>query len=552
MGSNWKTMIDAVFLCDVNWKIEIIRQCRDTFPIQEEAVLTDLVVEKDKLPMENEGHYAMELTLLDQKETMPVVIDCFKEGHLVIFARITDAQSFIEWNNQYQNHLEWARNHFFGLYHNEYYLIQKMNNQLVDAQRRLTRSNQQLESALDENRKITEQLEHARLFAEQASRSKTRFLANMSHDIRTPMNAIVGMSELMQHHLDDPEILQNYLLKLRSSSHYLLDLLNDILDLTKIENGAMELNSEPMNVAQQIRQIVTIIRPQITEKKQHLSVKSDCKETLGVQGDPIRLRQVLMNLFSNAVKYTPVGGMIHFAVHETQRDDEICSYQFVIEDNGIGMTKEFTEHVFDAFARAESSVKGIQGTGLGMAITKKILEAMGGSVRVESVLGKGSRFTVDVSFPICACQDAVMETDNTASATQTEQFPDLTGMRFLCAEDNVLNAEILTAILEMQGASCTIYENGALLVEAFQKVTPGEYDAILLDVQMPVMDGYETAKQIRSGKNPFGQSIPIIAMTANAFSEDVQRCLDAGMDAHIAKPIELEQIKRTLALVLEK
>ncbi len=543
-------MIYAVFLCDTKWKIIRIRLCREELCLSEQDYLTDLVAESEKLKDHTEEHYSLELTFSGPKLTIPAVIDSFKEGNLVILAQVRDDREFLELNNAYTRHLEWAKNHLLGLYHDEYFMIQQMNNQLVDAQRRLTRSNRQLECALKENKEINEQLEKARIFAERANVSKTRFLANMSHDIRTPMNAIVGLTELMQHYYDDPETLKNYISKLRSSSRYLLDLINDILDLSKIENGSVELKMEPMDIGTQIEQVVTIIRPQVNQKKQMLSVESDCTEFGYLMGDAVRFRQILMNLFSNSIKYTPEGGKIHFSIHKMEEDENRQTYQFVIEDSGIGMSPEFAEHIFDPFTRAESVVGEIQGTGLGMAITKSIVNAMGGTIRVESTLGKGSCFYVDLSFEICQDEKA-SETEKTVlTDVQTEETVNLKGMRLLCAEDNELNAEILTAMLNLEGAECTVYENGKLLADAFEQIQPGEYDAILMDIQMPVMNGYEAAKKIRNSRNPLGKKIPIIAMTANAFAEDVQRCMEAGMDAHIAKPVNVTTLKNTMHRVI--
>ncbi len=539
-------MIYAVFLCDTKWKISRIRQSSGQIALYEGAVLTDLVLESEALQNNTESHYSLELTFSKQQLKIPAVIDCFKEGNLVILAQVTCDSEFLELNNAYAQHLDWAKNHLLGLYHNEYFMIQQMNNQLVNAQRRLTRSNRQLEYALKENKEINEKLEEARTLAEKASLSKTRFLSNMSHDIRTPMNAIVGLTELMQHHLEEPETLKNYISKLRSSSHYLLDLINDILDLSKIENGFMELKVEPMDVGEQIDQVVMIIRPRVSQKKQTLSVQKECSDFGRLLGDPVRFRQILMNLFSNAVKYTPEGGTIRFTVRETKRMPNGRGYQFVIEDSGIGMTPEFIEHIFDPFARADSDVKGIQGTGLGMAITKSIVDAMAGTIHVESTPGKGSRFCVEIFFENCQESDRQDRAEGSYIQDEESSEISLKGMRFLCAEDNRLNAEILSSMLELEGAECTIYENGQLLADAFEKIKPGEYAAILMDVQMPVMNGYEATRQIRNSRNPLGKRMPIIAMTANAFSEDVQRCLDAGMDAHIAKPIDMTILKKIM------
>ena len=284
------------------------------------------------------------------------------------------------------------------------------------------------------------------------------------------------------------------------------------------------------------------MRPQINEKNQKLSVQCDCKEFGTVLGDPIRFRQILMNIFSNAVKYTSEGGQICFTIHEMEKTDRETTYEFIVEDTGIGMSPEYMAHIFEPFSRSESEVKEIQGTGLGMAITKSLTDAMGGNIRVDSTLGKGSRFCIEIPFAVSAAETC----RETPQDTGKDNITSLQGMRFLCAEDNALNAEILTAMMEMEGAECVIYENGKLLADAFEAVKPGEYDAILTDVQMPVMDGYEAARAIRNSKNPLGREIPVIAMTANAFAEDVQRCLDAGMNAHIAKPVDFDKLKEIL------
>lgn len=538
-------MIYAVFLCDKQWKITNIRQCNFDFKLKEGEYLTDIVSDCERLDEAGEKQYLLELTFHDVGQTIPALIDSYKEGNLVVLAHINNNQEFMEFGRLYPKYREWAKDHLLGLFHNEYYLIQQMNNQLVDAQRKLMRSNRNLEHALKENKEINQKLDEARMLAERANHSKTSFLANMSHDIRTPMNAIVGLTELMQHNLDKPELLENYITKLRSSSQYLLDLINDILDLSKIENGSMELKIEPMDVGTQIEQIVTIIRPQLNKKKLNLTVDGEDAQYGYLLGDPVRFRQILMNVFSNAIKYTPEGGDIHLGIHETISNKQRV-YRFVIEDNGMGMSQEFMEHIFDPFSRAETSVREIQGTGLGMAITKNIVDALGGSIQVSSKLGAGSRFEIVLPFEICHDTDTAERSAHMQTNDDKDETFSLSGMHFLCAEDNDLNAEILSCMLEMQGAECDICENGKLLVEAFELATPGQYDAILMDIQMPVMDGYEATRQIRQSTNPLGKTIPIIAMTANAFSEDIRKCLDAGMNAHIAKPVDFDKLKATI------
>ena len=535
-------MIYAVFLCDKQWKIKKVRQCCPELTVTEGEFLTDLVLEKNRLTQETAEQCILELTLPACREPLSAVIHSYKEAILVVLARIGSNADFAAFGAVYPSYQEWAKDCIFGLFHNEYYMIQKINNQLVDAKRQLTRSNRRLEYALKENREINEKLEQARILAERANQSKTKFLANMSHDIRTPMNAIVGLTELMQYHLNEPEILRKYLVKLRSSGGYLLDLINDILDLSKIESGSIELRMEPMNIGEQIKQVVIIMRPQMDDKKQKLTVQRDCEEFGTVQGDPVRFRQILMNLFSNAIKYTPEGGEIGLSIRETAGSDREKRYEFQIRDTGIGMTPEFLKHIFDPFARAESDVKEIQGTGLGMAITKSLVDAMGGTIQVNSTLGKGSCFTITLPFEVCT--EAKEKPADSADGREI----DLRGMKFLCAEDNALNAEILSSMLELEGASCTVYENGKALTDAFASVKPGDYDVILMDVQMPVMNGYEATRAIRIGENPLGREIPIIAMTANAFAEDIQRCLDAGMNAHIAKPVDFDKLKEICAI----
>ncbi len=539
-------MIYAVFLCDKQWKIKKVRQCCPELVLEEGEFLTDLISEEGELAQEKTEQSTLELTFIKQNLTVPAIFQFHKEAILVVLANVENNQEFLEFNKEYPIYQEWAKDCIFGLFHDEYYMIQQMNNQLVDAKRRLTRSNKRLEAALKENKEINKQLEEARALAEKASLSKSRFLANMSHDIRTPMNAIVGLAELMQYHIENPEILKTYLTKLQSSSQYLLDLINDILDLSKIENGSLELRPEPMNLSEQVEQIITIIRSRINERKQSLSVHCDYGEFDRVLGDAVRFRQILMNLFSNAVKYTPEGGCICFKLRELKRNDREKTYEFIVEDDGIGMTPEFVKHIFDPFTRAEAEVKGIQGTGLGMAITKSLIDAMGGTIRVNSTLGKGSQFCIEIPFEICTDGKNTELVKEIQTDTLEARFVTLDGVRFLCAEDNELNAEILISMMELEGAECTVYENGKLLVDAFENVKAEEYDAILMDVQMPVMNGYEATKAIRNSKNPLGKDIPIIAMTANAFSEDVQRCLDCGMDAHIAKPIDFDKLKDVL------
>ena len=380
--------------------------------------------------------------------------------------------------------------------------------------------------------------------AEKASKAKTDFLSNMSHDIRTPMNAIIGITTLMKNELHQPEKLAEHLGKLETSGRLLLGIINDILDMSRIESGKTTLNIEKTNLPHQIGQLDSIIRQQASQRRQTFTVETHMQHE-NVLADPNRLNQVLMNILSNAVKYTPQGGHIRLAVDELTHTEHYAKYCFVVQDDGIGMSAAYQKTLFDPFTREEKSgTNRVQGTGLGMAITKSIVDLMGGTIHVESAPGKGSRFEVVLEFPIDAEADKVQTAP--ALPEEAEAVSPLSGMNFLCAEDNAINAEILELLLETKGARCTICSNGQEIVDAFASVRPGEYDMILMDVQMPVMDGLEATRRIRSGENPLGRTIPILAMTANAFLEDMQKSRDAGMDEHLSKPVDINALEQTV------
>ena len=387
-------------------------------------------------------------------------------------------------------------------------------------------------------------VEAALEIAEKASKAKTDFLSNMSHDIRTPMNAIIGITTLMKNELHQPEKLAEHLGKLETSGRLLLGIINDILDMSRIESGKTTLNIEKMNISQQVSQLDSIIRQQASQRRQTFTVETHMQHE-NVLADPNRLNQVLMNILSNAVKYTPQGGRIRLAVDELTHTEHYAKYCFVVQDNGIGMSEAYQKTLFEPFTREEKSgTNKVQGTGLGMAITKSIVDLMGGTIRVESATGKGTRFEVVLEFPIDAEADKVQTAP--ALPEEAEAVSPLSGMNFLCAEDNAINAEILELLLETKGARCTICSNGQEIVDAFASVKPGEYDMILMDVQMPVMDGLEATRRIRSGENPLGRTIPILAMTANAFLEDMQKSRDAGMDEHLSKPVDINALEQTV------
>lgn len=374
--------------------------------------------------------------------------------------------------------------------------------------------------------------------AERASRAKSDFLANVSHDIRTPMNAIVGFANLMECDLDDRDKIHKYLGKIRFSSQHLLDLINDVLDMSRIEADQITLTPEPVSLTEQIRLVESIVSAAAEERRQVFGVSIYGLKHDSVMADGVRLRQVLVNLLSNAVKYTQEGGTVSLVMRELpcEQAGHAC-ISFQVKDNGCGIAPELQEHLFEPFARGEASVTNkIQGTGLGMAITKNLVDRMDGEIAVDSTLGKGTCFVVTLTFALTSW----------AGVEEQEGKGTLYGMRFLCAEDNEINAEILEAVLETHGATCRIYPDGEKLVEAFENVFPGEYNAILMDIQMPNMNGLEAAAAIRSSANPLGKTIPIIAMTANAFEEDVRRSLEAGMNAHISKPLNVAALEHTV------
>lgn len=530
----------------------------------------------------------------------------------------------------------------------------KNNDKLSAVNRELDQKNTELSAAVKLAESATRE-------AKAANSAKSEFLTNMSHDIRTPMNAILGITRLMESEQSMSDKMRDYIRKAHASGQHMLALINDVLDMSKIEAGKIRIVREPVSLAEQVGQIDSIIRPRAAEKAQNFMIRTHDVAHEFLVGDSMRLGQILVNLLSNAVKYTPYGGTIRLDIAELPcAIPGQAAISIVVTDNGCGMTPEFLTHIFDPFTRAESSTTNkVQGTGLGMAITKNIVDLMGGQITVESEPNRGSRFEVTLSLPIdrsttChvdasgillitddplladnlrvmtrasgsdvfVCRDvheaaqvlkqqkadvvllsgcsgseelpaladtlrsaaerkllilctdhvqashgfrpdgadgmlarpfflsqladAIDQLRNTRVARESGNVPVLNGMRFLCAEDNSLNAEILTALMALYGAACDIYPDGAQLVEAFANVRSGDYQAILMDVQMPVMNGLEAARAIRRGNNPLGRTIPIIAMTANAFVEDVQDCLDAGMNAHISKPIDISALETIL------
>jgi len=402
----------------------------------------------------------------------------------------------------------------------------------------MTRKNQQREQAHQA------QLQKALLQANAASEAKSAFLANMSHDIRTPMNAIIGFTELLEKHADDPARRDDYIAKIKASEKYLLGLLNNVLEMARIEKGEMAVEESVLCVERLIDTLLSVFRADMDRKKltfdQDIRVEHPC-----VLCDAAKVQEILLNLVGNAVKYTPAGGAVTLRLREAPGDAPgRALYTIEVEDTGIGISKAFLPRLFDEFARERNTTQSrIGGTGLGLPIAKKLAELMGGTIAVRSELGKGTLFTVTLPLRIADRQSV----EHARGEERTEPAPDaFAGKRILLAEDNELNAEIATEILESAGLAVEWARDGALCVRMLTAAAPGHYDLILMDMQMPNMNGYEATKAIRALPGP-PRDIPILAMTANAFAEDRQNALTAGMNDHIAKPIDAAKLLSALA-----
>lgn len=383
-------------------------------------------------------------------------------------------------------------------------------------------------------------IEQALAAAEQANRAKSEFLSNMSHDIRTPMNAVLGMTEIALDNMDSRAEVESCLKKISISGKHLLDLINNVLDMSRIEAGRMSVNRELVSLSQLAEDIVATMQMQAEAKKQSLTVHTEQLACAAVYSDSLRLRQVLLNILGNAVKYTPEGGAVDFTIKESPsaKGSGYVHLAFVVQDNGIGMTDEYVHHIFECFSREDSlRVQKTEGSGLGMAITKYIVDAMGGEISIKSEPNVGTEFTVLLDVERAEQEQAESQE---ADAAQPQR-----GLCVLLAEDNALNREIAVALLSKQGVTVETAENGQLCVEKFSAAPHGYYDAVLMDVRMPVMNGYEATKAIRALARA-DAALPIIAMTADAFAEDVERCLAAGMNAHLSKPMDIHKLMALL------
>ena len=388
-------------------------------------------------------------------------------------------------------------------------------------------------------------LRNALSSAEHANRAKTAFLNNMSHDIRTPMNAIIGFTSLAAEHLDDREIIRDYLEKISTSGKHLLSLINDVLDMSRIESGSVKIEKTNVHLPDVLEDLKTIILESVHAKQQKLLIKMQDVVHEDIITDKLRLTQVLLNIISNAVKFTPVGGTIHILVEEkASQKAGYAVYSFCIKDNGIGMSKEFQEHVFDSFARERTVTEsGITGTGLGMAITKNIVDLMGGTIHLTSKQGEGSEFIVTLE---CELANKTVQDKQSSCPKAEKKHLDYSGKKVLLVEDNELNREIATEILKSLGMKVDCAADGMEAVEIMSSEAGNQYDMIFMDIQMPKMDGYTATREIRTLKDMKKANVPIIAMTANAFDEDRKKAIKAGMNGHIAKPIDVNVILQNL------
>ncbi len=421
---------------------------------------------------------------------------------------------------------------------------------------------------------MKQEQEYQAKMADARTSAKNDFLANMSHDIRTPMNAIVGYTNIASSHQDDPATVRDALEKIRSSSHFLLSLINDILDISKIESGKMQLSYGPCNLDELFGRIEDITALQAKNKSLRITYDHSSIRHSRVHADELRIEQILINIISNAIKYTPAGQEVHLVAEELgpaeskerpangepgeapEGEEKTLTtwepgenpagenakyhYRIIIRDTGVGISEEYLPHIFESFTREQNTtINRVQGTGLGLAITAKVVEMMGGTISVRSKMGEGSEFTVELDLE-------ALEEETAEETADEPEAVDLSGHRVLLVEDNSINAEIARMVLEQYGLTVDHAENGRAGVDRVQEAGDGVYSVVLMDIQMPVMNGYEATREIREQKEAYFQSLPIIAMSANAYDEDVKKCLAAGMNAHIAKPFQPEELVKLL------
>ena len=405
----------------------------------------------------------------------------------------------------------------------------------------IQQSEQNHVKSLQESMEINKQLRKAIASKEKAAAAKSQFLANMSHDIRTPINGIMGMLEIIRKTKGNQDREEECLDKIEVSSKLLLSLVNDVLDMAKLDTDAVVLSHEPFNLDRICNETVEAVSFQAEEAGLEVTGEHDDYTGINILGSPLHLKKILINLFSNSVKYNKPNGKIHMSMKTLEQTEDTITCEFKIRDTGVGMSQEFVEKkLFQPFVQADTSSRSnYTGTGLGMSIVKQLIDKMGGTISVESELGEGSCFTVVIPFEI----------DHETRLKQSEEVEnaDISGLNIMVAEDNELNMEIIEFLLTEQGAQVEKVQNGQEALDKFEGSEAGTYDVILMDLMMPVMDGISAAKAIRASKHAEAETIPIIAMTANAFYEDERKCLDAGMNAHLAKPLDMKMVVSTIA-----
>ncbi len=385
---------------------------------------------------------------------------------------------------------------------------------------------------------LNAKLQEVAYLANKANNAKSEFLSRMSHDIRTPMNGIIGMTAIAKNHVGEPEKVADCLEKISSTSDHLLSLINDVLDMSRIEKGKIDILPAPIHMEQLLNSCSNIIESQSIIENIKFIKKFNITSEL-VMADELHLKQILINVLGNALKFTSAGGYISFEVFEKTIEEKKSRFTFIIEDSGIGMSESFVEHIFDPFVQEKQDARTeYNGSGLGMSIVKKLVDLMHGTILIESKKNIGSRFTITLDFEIYE--------DEILSAEKQSELEILSGMRVLIAEDNAINMEIARTMLEVVGVESVTAENGQIAFEKYMNAEEGYFEAILMDVMMPVLDGLEATKKIRNSQRKDALTIPIIGMTANAYNEDKEKALDAGMNVHLIKPIEVQKVYEVL------
>lgn len=411
-----------------------------------------------------------------------------------------------------------------------------------DIQEEYLREQKLAEEGIEKERRTKALLEEALKRAEEASKAQSEFFNRMSHDIRTPMNGILGMTALAKRHLDNPQKLSDYLDKIEASGGHLQGMLNELLDVNRIESGHGSLEERDFDLSAMIRSAALIVQPFMTQKEQELEIQQQPGLHRFVHGDDRHLCQVIVNVLENAIKYTPHGGKITFTVEDLSgRDDKYGVYRFIIEDNGIGMSRDYLSHIYEPFSRAEEVRKrGMRGMGLGMTIVRNIVQMMGGSIQAESDYGNGSRFLITI------CMEKKAEKEKTRIRSNEPSPETIGSVRALVAEDIELNQEIIQEMLVLLGIQVELVENGQQALRAVIGHEPWYYDIVFMDIQMPVMGGYEAARRIRELKKDGVRELPIIAVTADAFPEDAKKARLAGMNGHVTKPVSMEKLEKVV------